>query len=291
MAAKKKQTSKPKQEKAAKLPADVAEFKAISLDLIDDPEQPIRTDMTEASVEGLVLSIKQVGIIEPIVVKPVKGRYEVIAGHRRTFAARLAKLPIVPCHVRIANKEQTEMLKIHENLYRADIKPADEARHFVHLIDKQGLTPIKIAQLISKSQSYVSDRLAILEYPDFLREAMDNKQISFSVAREFARFGDQEQMRSAVFYARRGGMTQEMARKWVQEHKRSKEQPDTFREPEALPTGETPAVEHSSKCVYCREGLRLVDAEVVYMHSKCLREANQQVIDFKPHPPAVEPKP
>ena len=273
MAKKKKKPQTIKEEpKQPDKSGDVA-FQMISLDLVDDPEQPMRSDLTEASVEDLVMSIKQVGIIEPIIVKEVKGRYEVIAGHRRTFAARLAKLVEVPCYVRKANDEETEMLKIHENLYRADIKPADEAIHFARLIDKQNITPARIAQLISKSPSYVSDRLAILNYPDFLKEALDKGQISFSVAREFARFDDIQQMRQAVYYAKRGGMTQEMARKWVLDHKRAKHESGVQEvKPPAGTSPEAP-IEHSARCIFCGEGLRLIEAQVVYMHDHCHREA------------------
>lgn len=259
----------PQQEAAAEIV-----FQILSLDLIDDPQQPIRATMTDASVEDLVISIKQVGIIEPLVVKPINGRYEVIAGHQRLLACRLAKIPEVPCYVRKATNEQTEMLKIHENLYRAEIKPPDEAKHFSYLINKQKMTPIKIAQLISKSPSYVLDRLEILNYPDFLSEAMTNGDISFTVAREFARFDDLKQMRSAVYYAKRGGMTSEMAHKWVMDFKRSL---DATSVNEVLTTnGQTgrQEIEHTSVCVYCKKGLRLMEAEVVYMHGVCLDEVN-----------------
>jgi len=257
-------------------------FKLISLDLIDDPQQPMRSEMTEASVEDLVMSIKQVGIIEPLVVKAVSGRYEVIAGHRRLFASRIAKVAEVPCQVRHVNSEQTEMLKIHENLYRAEIKPVDEAKHFAYLMDTQKLTPIKIAQLISKSLSYVTDRLAILSYPDFLREALDNNDISFSVAREFARFDNLQQMHSAVYYAKRGGMTQEMARKWVQDYKKSQEQP-AIEEAKVYDsnTGQQEII-HTTTCVYCRQGLKLMEAETVYIHSSCLSEANGASLQTEP---------
>jgi len=253
-------------------------FMLLSLDLIDDPEQPMRTDMTPASVEDLVMSIKQVGIIEPLVVKPLNGRYEVIAGHRRLFASRLAKIPEVPCYVRKANIEQTEMLKIHENLYRADIKPADEAKHFSYLIDKQKMTPIKIAQMISKSPAYVLDRLAILDYPDFLKDALDNAEINFSIAKEFARFDDLKQMRTAVYYAKRGGMTQEMARKWVQDFKRSKEDPGIQNAPGENGINQPEQIEHTATCVFCNQGLRLIEAEVVYMHTHCLQEVKSPVL-------------
>lgn len=260
-------------------------FQLISLDLIDDPEQPMRSELTPESVAELVMSIKQVGIIEPVVVKPAGGRYEVIAGHRRTFASRLAKIPEVPCYIRKANNEQTEMLKIHENLYREDIKPADEAKHYAYLIDKQHMSPAKIAQLISKSHAYVSDRIAILSYPDFLKQALDNGEINFSVAREFAHFDDLTQMRQAVYYAKRGGMTQEMAHKWVQDYKRDKANPGIT---ETVTTnGVTGAqlVEYTGVCVYCNNGIKLIEAEVVYIHPECLNQAKT------PEPSSIQPTP
>src|SRR3990167_7428761 len=76
------------------------EYQLVSTDLIDDPERPMRTDITPASVEDLVLSIKQVGIIEPLIINPKNNRYEVIAGHRRLVACKLAKLLQVPCYIR-----------------------------------------------------------------------------------------------------------------------------------------------------------------------------------------------
>lgn len=252
-------------------------FQIISLDLIDDPEAPMRSDMTEASVEDLVMSIKQVGIIEPLVVKEQHGRYEVIAGHRRLFASRVAKCVDAPCYVRTANDEQTEMLKIHENLYRAEVSPTDEAKHYSYLVTKQKMTPTKIAQLIHKSLSYVLDRLSILEYPDFLAEAMTTGAISFSVAREFSHIEDLAQMKQSVYYAKRSGMTQELARKWVQDIKRAKETPQVRETSQYNPQNGVQEIVHTVNCVYCHEGMKLTEADVVYIHPKCLQEASSVV--------------
>lgn len=260
---------------------DPIKYSVVSTDLIDDPERPMRTDITEASVEDLVLSIKQMGIIEPLVVKPVNGRFEVIAGHRRLFASKLAKLLEVPCFIREANKEQTEMLKIHENMYRAEIKPADEAKHFDYLIQKQHMTPPKIAQLISKSASYVTDRLAILDYPIPLKEAMDRGEITFAVAREFARFDDLPQLVQSIRYAKVSGMTSDMARKWVHDYKTAKDQPSVTSQTTINTETNQPEVESLSTCVYCRESVKLREAAVVYMHEKCLKEANAQIVESK----------
>ena len=266
-------SSVPKEETGA--PAQVKQdYQLLSIDLIDDPDQPMRTDLTPASCESLVLSIKQVGIIEPLIVKKVNKRYEVIAGHRRLYSAKLAKLVEVPCFVREATSEQTEMLKIHENLYREDVKPADEASHFEYLMNKHKMTPAKVANLINKSQTYVVDRLAILNYPPFLREALDASAISFSVAREFARFGDENQMRQAVYYAKRSGMTSDMARKWVKDWEYEQKHKHQINPTASDQREGVKPVEHSVECVYCKQPVKLIEASVVYMHPNCLIEAN-----------------
>ncbi len=269
--------TKPKGDKPDQKPAGLAlGYQTLSVDLIDDPEQPIRTDLTPASVEELVLSIRQVGLIEPVVVKPVKGRYEIIAGHRRLFACRVGNIPLIPCFVREANSEQTEMLKIHENLYRESISPTDEAQHFDYLIQKQGMTPTRISKLISKSTSYVSDRLAIINYPPFLKSAMDKGEITFSVAREFARFDDEKQMVNAVYYAKRSGMTSNLARRWVKDAAREKDSKYGKGETSSDGAEGAQAVEHTATCVYCNHGVKLIEAEVVYMHRQCLNQATSE---------------
>lgn len=282
MGEKKPKQTQQEQPKPDQPAAPKVEFRMVSLDLIDDPEAPMRNDLSPANVEELVLSIKQVGLIEPVILKEKAGRYEVIAGHRRTYASRLAKLAEIACHIRIADNEETEMLKIHENLYRLDISPWEEAKHFSYLIDKQKLTPTRISQLISKSLSYVTDRLRILEYPDFLSEAMHNGEITFSVAREFAQFDDLKQMQTAVYYAKRGGMTQEMAHKWVQDYKRTKEHKELNEIVTVNPANGAAETHHTATCVYCREQVELYMAEIVYMHSQCLQSANSQTVAETP---------
>ena len=275
----KKQTKEapPELAQAVEAPPEEAQFQILPLDLIDDPERPMRTGLTAQSVEDLVMSIKQVGLIEPIVVKPRNGRYEVIAGHRRKFSCEIAKIPEVPCYVLPANNEKTEMIKIHENLYRAEVKPSDEAEHFKYLIEKHKFTPIKVSQLIGKSPSYVSDRLAIFNYPPFLRDAMDKKQISFSVARELARIDDIKTMNEYVFYAIRNGLTSDGAHKWAEDYFRSKNQPDVTQQTSIDPETNIEVVESIADCIYCQQPLKLIEADVVYIHSHCHTEAKKPI--------------
>lgn len=265
-------------------PPPKADFATISLDLIDDPARPIRHDLSPESVEDLVVSMRQVGIIEPLVVKPVGKRYEVIAGHRRLVAAGIADLAVVPCYVVSVTNEQAEMLKIHENLYRADVRPGDEADHFKYLLQHHKLSPVRLAKLIGKSEGYVNDRLAIFNYLPELRYALDEGQIKFSVAREFARMEDVGKMREYLHYAIRSGITPSLARQWVLDWRRSTtEAPVTEREV-VTEGGQAPLVEHFSTCVYCNQSIKLAEANVVYLHDQCLRDARQTA----PTPPPLD---
>jgi len=252
-----------------------ADFGNISLDLLDDPARPMRKDLSAESVEDLVVSIRQVGIIEPLVVKPVGKRYEVIAGHRRLVAAGIADLAVVPCYIVNATNEQAEMLKIHENLYRADVRPSDEADHFKYLIQSHKLSPVRLSKLIGKSEGYVNDRLAIFNYPPELKYALDNEQIKFSVAREFARMEDVAKMREYLHYAVRNGISPAMARQWVVDWRRSIAEPQVEERETIMEGGQVPVIEHFSACVYCTESIKLSEANVVYIHDKCLKDTQQ----------------
>ena len=254
-------------------------FKLISLDLIDDPATPMRSDLTTDSVTELVLSIKQVGIIEPLIVKAIGQRYEVIAGHRRLFASRICKLDQIPCIVKRLGQEETEVMKVHENLYREDISPLDEAKHIDYLIQHLKLSPAKVAQLIGKSPTYVSERLAIFNYPDELRQALASKKIVFSVAREFARHPDPEKIKQFVRYSVQNGATPNMARQWVQDDIRATTQSSN---PEASSSEDFPEDQNHQlayHCALCHDPIEVVNLTVAYMHDRCHQELQKELKD------------
>lgn len=250
-------------------------FQVISIDLINDPEKPIRTDLSPETLQDLISSIRQFGIIEPLVVKRVGERFEVIAGHRRLVSAEHAGLIEVPCYIFNVAPEEAEFVKIHENMYREEINPSDQAEHFSYLIQQYKLSPAKIAKLIGKSETFVSERLQILSYPEELREALDLGKIKYSVAREFYRIKDIDKLREYLNYAIRSGIVPSLAKQWVEDYNREKipftPAPETGEE-----NGEPPAyIEQQTTCVYCTETLKLSEAEIVYMHPICLTEVTK----------------
>ncbi len=252
------------------------EYKVISLDLIDDPERPMRTDLTPETVADLVMSIKQMGIIEPLIVFPKGDRYEVIAGHRRRYAAELAQLVEAPCHVHKVSPEQIEMMKIHENMYRAAVRPGDEMMHFKYILTRLKISPTKLAQLIGKSDGYVSERLAIANYEPELREALDNNKINFSVAKELAKIGDRNKTIEYLRYAIQNGLTQAGAKQWVSDYKLSLETPKKVAVTTYDPTTQTVLQKIFYPCIRCNSKHEIQDVVPVYICNPCLSETQHE---------------
>lgn len=250
-------------------------YKTISIDLIEDPEITMRSEITHESLEELAKSIKQVGLIEPIVVKKKGDKYEVIAGHRRLLACRIAELFFIPCRVVDVNDEMLETLKVHENLYRQDVNVVEEAHFIDKAMEKLKIDVEKMAELIGKSRTYVQSRLAILNYPDFLYEALKNNKINFSVARKLAQIDDIKTLQQYVEYASDNGITEDVATEWVRRWKTEK----------LAINGETPQpIETQPEiknqpvlkvvCGLCGQELALKDAKVFYVHHECYRKVN-----------------
>lgn len=259
-------------------------FAVLPLTSIDDPERPMRSNLDNENLNDLVLSIKTVGLLEPIVVTPRGDRYEVIAGHRRITACQLGGLTEVPCHVVTGSQNQLEMMKIHENLVRQEVNPYDEATHYARLIDDMKITPGKIANMTNRSETYVRNRLRILSMEEPLQEALATGKLTLSVALELARIPDPGKLREMLHYAVGHGVTGQVAKKWVDEQL-PENRPNIGVIPDGPAYGQpVPASEQTTPCFYCLNPVRLWDATSVMVHPACqqAREASQETGDEQP---------
>jgi len=145
------------------------------------PFQP-RTHMDEASIAELASSISEKGVLQPIVVRPVDGGYEIVAGERRFRAARRAGLATVPAVVRDLSDQETLEIAIVENLQREDLNPMEEARAFKQLLDF-GLSQEKVAQVVAKSRSAVANTLRLLTLPKEVQNAVEDGTLTAGHAR------------------------------------------------------------------------------------------------------------
>lgn len=191
----------------------------IPIDQILDPERPLRTDLSPESVEGLARSIKQVGLIEPLVVHKQDKMFVVIAGHRRLMAAEIAGLATVPCRIVAVDNLDKDIIKIHENIYRKDVNPVDEAEYYDYLIKTHGLTQYQLGLLLGFSETHIQQRLGILKYPDELKEALRLGNVGFAVARELYQIDDEAIQHQYTEYAVKHGVTSKVAENWRRQYK------------------------------------------------------------------------
>jgi len=161
-----------------------ASIQQLPVDRIDpNPHQP-RTHFDHGDLEDLVSSIKEHGIISPLVVtvKP-DGRYELIAGERRLRASKIAGLHEVPALVRSATEQQKMELAIIENVQRADLNPIEEAHAYLRLQNEFGLTQDEVGQRVGKSRPQVANIIRLLQLPEQIQRALMEGKIAMSNAR------------------------------------------------------------------------------------------------------------
>jgi len=147
-----------------------------------NPHQP-RQAMDDAKLQELAESIKEHGIIQPIVVTQVDSGYQIVAGERRWRASQRAGLEQVPVFVKEITPQQMLELAIVENIQRADLNPLEEAQAYAQLMEEFGLTQEVVAQKVGKSRTAVANTLRLLKLPDELKAALAAGKISEGHAR------------------------------------------------------------------------------------------------------------
>jgi ParB family chromosome partitioning protein len=147
-----------------------------------NPRQP-RQAISEESLTELVASIREHGVIQPLVVTQVGGEYQLIAGERRWRAAQLAGLTSVPAIIKETSPQQMLELALVENVQRADLNPLEEAGAYRQLMDEFGLTQEEVAERVGKSRTAVANTVRLLRLPDDIQEALAAERISEGHAR------------------------------------------------------------------------------------------------------------
>lgn len=166
---------------------DITEIK-IS-DIRSNPYQPRKT-FNESSLKELADSIKEYGIIEPVIVKKSVKGYELIAGERRTKAAKLAGLETIPAVIKDFNDQEMMEIALIENIQREDLNPIDEAFAYQKIIELSKMTQEEFAKKFGKSRSYVTNMLGLLNLPENVKELVKKHEISMGHARALSKISD-----------------------------------------------------------------------------------------------------
>ncbi len=165
--------------------ADGEEVLQLPLDQLEHNPYQTRTAALDAvALQELAVSIKSVGVLQPIVVRPNgAGRYHVIAGERRWQAARIAELNVIPAIVRLVSNEQAMEMTIIENLQREDLNPIEQARAYDRLGREFGLTQEQMSIRTGLERSSIANFLRLLKLPALVQTMLETDQISVSHAK------------------------------------------------------------------------------------------------------------
>lgn len=155
-----------------------------------NPKNPRRT-FNEAELQDLASSIRQHGIVQPVVVRTIgAGRFEIIAGERRWRAAQLSGLIEIPVIVRDVDDKTALEIAIVENVQRADLNPLEEALGYDQLIAEHGYTQNDLGEIIGKSRSHVANSLRLLKLPESVRDLLSGGNLSAGHARALVSTSD-----------------------------------------------------------------------------------------------------
>lgn len=160
-------------------------------DIVPDPDQP-RRNFDQDELNSLAQSIAEHGVLQPIVVTPKAGKYEVVAGERRLRAAQIAGLDKLPAIVRTLSAQHKLEISIIENVQRADLNVLEMATGYLKLKTQFNLTDKDIAQRVGKAGSTISNQLRLLALPDEAKQALISGQITEGHARQILAIPDYE---------------------------------------------------------------------------------------------------
>ena len=156
-----------------------------------NPNQP-RIQFDDAALEELAESIRERGVLQPILLRPDGDGYMIIAGERRWRAAQRAQLHSIPAIVREIDESTIAELALIENIQREDLNPLEEAEGYRQLIARHGHTQEGAARIVHKSRSHVANLLRLLDLPEFVRQSLLKGDISMGHARAVAAAPDPE---------------------------------------------------------------------------------------------------
>lgn len=243
----------------------------IEIELIDEPALPMRETFDEAALIELEQSIRAIGLVEPIIVKPVGARFEVVAGHRRLIACRRNGMGQVRCEIRELDAEQTEAFKTAENVDREDVNPIEEAAYFAELYETLcGQDVDRVCEMVKRRRPYVEERLLLLRGAAEVQQALRDKKINLSVAKELNKFPDRAGALMHLEYAL-SGATAGQVKQWRANYV------DMLRRNPHLEDGAAPPVTEISAapaisayhCQCCAENTNMHRLISVYVHDYC----------------------
>lgn len=178
---------------------DNNEVVTIKISQIEPNRNQPRRSFDENALEELSQSIKEHGVLQPILVRPqIYGGYQIVAGERRYRASRMAGLTEIPAIIKELSDSETMQIALIENLQRSDLSDLEEAKGYQTLMDEYGFSQEDVARTVGKSRSAVANTLRLLGLPDDVKELLDQGKLSAGHARALLAVDQDKQIKEAA---------------------------------------------------------------------------------------------
>lgn len=191
----------------------------IKLEVITDPSFQPRGGLEVEGIEALANSIRDIGLINPIVVRKTDEGYELVTGTRRWHACKMLGWEFIPARIIEQDSREAAMMQFSENFHRQDLNPIEEALMLKFMLEELGYSMIEIAKFCNKSRDWVSRQLILLDLSPQTQEAIMQGKLSPSVAMELRLIPDPSLREDYINYAIQGGCTEKAARDWARQAK------------------------------------------------------------------------
>lgn len=276
------------------------EYKWLPIEQLIEPPHPVRVSMDDTALASLAASIKEIGVLQPLLVVGTSNsrgessgialagmpsalnadspRYEIIAGHRRYKACIMAQLNAVPCLVFADAEIARHAAMLQENTEREDITPAEEAIFFSELIERYDYTEEQLLHAVKKSAGYVYARLDLFKGNQEVFQALREKKINMAVATQLNRCDDAAHCSYLLSLAVQGGATAVTVAKWVADHKVSLKGDSVEPAAGAVVEASAPAATTEDRvCLLCRRSYQPLNLVPVWVHDWELRDWNERL--------------
>lgn len=157
-----------------------------------------RKNFDDETISALADSIKEHGILQPILVRPYGSGYQIVAGERRWRAARMLGMSEVPVQIKELSDLEAMQLALIENLQRENLNPVEEAKGYSELVESYGMTQEEVAKIVGRSRSSVANAMRLLALPEEIQEMLENGDISTGHGKALLAFDDEEKMLDAA---------------------------------------------------------------------------------------------
>lgn len=246
-------------------------YALVPIDEIDEPQNAERETMDPQILAELALSIADVGLVEPLVVKPVGARKEVIAGHRRLLASRIAKLALVPCIIKAASDVDPLAILVAENSHREDVNPVEEARFYQRVLEELCENDVDVlCEKVRRNRDFVEGRLLLLHGYPAVADALQERKITLAVAKELNKVKHPTQVPVLLDAAVRQGATARTVMEWRKEMHEHGDFQLTQVNPEVQAADGAFVVPASQQlCFFCDDGSDPHLMVTLHMHKPC----------------------